>query len=170
MRPEDRGQRWTADIRFVVDSDGNVVMDKGEPRRVHPDIHRARTLIQWPYFKAQDEDSLVNEQLWAEQLRRDPDAQPSDKTHAPLCPRSYQMAAVAHIVARGYIWNDWCPRYWSTLLADCTGLGKTWIMPMVFTLLRYHRTRLADDNYRPPVTTEWSDIFYNYEESMLVDS
>lgn len=135
--------------------DGCPLLDEdGEPVWLHPQAHSVRSTIIWPYFNAFDPHQPLNPQAWQEAIDKagTTPPSPSPATHRCLSPKWHQVVAIANILDRGYVCNPWSPNYWTTVLADETGLGKTWIPLMLLTILRYHRVQSQHDpQYAPPV-------------------
>lgn len=154
---------------FERDEDGQPKLDDlGEPVWVHPEGHKARSEIDWPFFNKYDIQSPRDPVAWQQLVESASDANgavpvPDDSTHFGLSPQWHQVVAVANVLDRGYVWNSWSPQHWTTILSDETGLGKTWIPLMVITLLRYHHIALLNDpQYAPPVMN-WDKRRYRFD-------
>lgn len=124
--------------RYSREEIHNYTLVGGQPVFTHVDEHDARERCHWP---------LLSTPVCAIELP------PQLKWH--------QIYAIALYLALGFSADPKLNRMASFMLADDTGLGKTWTMAALISILtHYHQKRLEDPTWIAPVMASWKpDIF-----------
>ncbi|OCF44506.1 hypothetical protein I317_01578 [Kwoniella heveanensis CBS 569] len=140
---------------FQTDDDGEPVFDdNGDYIWTDPEAHLARTLINWPYLPEYDPEPF-DAVLYSERLVEG-NTTPTLDTHKRLTCKIHQAVAVLSILCKGYARGTRFPVFYSTLLADEVGLGKTWVPLMLMAILRWHdEKRQENPDYLPPCMQPW---------------
>ena len=95
------------------------------------------------------------------------------ESHAEIFPTTHQLAGVANIIARSYLYPLHASNYSPTLLQDDVGIGKTLQCVMVITLLNYYHDKFKAGNPNIPATaTPWKAAHFSlfYQVSILVST
>lgn len=111
----------------------------GQVKRLHPELHEARSQIVWPCFLQFGQ--VKDAEAWAAALENDTTTMPSANTHRRIVPHAHQIAAVCAILSRGFIAPGArkAPSH-TTLLADEPGMGKTVIILLLIAILSYYES------------------------------
>jgi hypothetical protein len=148
-----------AHLRLCDENGSPIKGDDGEWIWTTPEVHFARMRITFPGINRY-EDQPRNSHDWdryIQQCARDGITPTrSSTTHSPIYPSVHQLAAVANIMARGYLDPRYAPHHSHTLLQDDVGVGKTLEFFMVITLLEHYR-HFGDltPSTCPPVMQPW---------------